>query len=95
VDPVSRKELWDFLFTLKNQGITLIVSTPYMDEAQKCHRVALLYNGEVLAFAKPEELIKNFTNTVFEFTSDVKNARTLLKNFLPYRTSILMPKHCI
>ncbi len=94
VDPVSRKELWDFLFTLKNQGITLIVSTPYMDEAQKCHRVALLYNGEVLAFAKPEELIKNFTNTVFEFTSDVKNARTLLKklpslqNIYPYAETL-------
>ena len=79
VDPVSRRELWDFLFALKNQGKTLIVSTPYMDEAQKCHRVALIYNGRILALDKPDDLIKNFKNTVIEFTSDQKNARTILK----------------
>lgn len=79
VDPVSRRELWDFLFALKNQGKTLIVSTPYMDEAQKCHRVALIYNGRILALDKPDDLIKYFKNTVIEFTSDQKNARTILK----------------
>ncbi len=79
VDPVSRRELWDFLFALKNQGKTLIVSTPYMDEAQKCHRVALIYNGQILALDKPDDLIRNFTNTVIEFTSDQKNARFVLK----------------
>ena len=90
VDPISRKELWDFLFELKNQGKTLVVSTPYMDEAQKCHRVALLYNGQILALAKPDDLIKNFTNAVIEFTSDQKKARTVLKtmpslqNIYPY-----------
>jgi len=90
VDPVSRKELWDFLFTLNKQGMTIVVSTPYMDEAQKCHRVALIYNGQILALAKPDDLIKNFTNTVIEFTSDQKNMRTILKampslqNIYPY-----------
>jgi len=90
VDPISRKELWDYLFTLKNQGKTLIVSTPYMDEAQKCHRVALIYDGHILALAKPEDLINSFTNTIIEFTSDQKNARTILKtmpslqNIYPY-----------
>lgn len=90
VDPVSRKELWDYLFTLKNQGKTLIVSTPYMDEAQKCQRVALIYNGYILALAKPDDLINNFAKTIIEFTSDQKNARTILKtmpslqNIYPY-----------
>ncbi len=90
VDPVSRKELWDLLFALKNQGKTLVVSTPYMDEAQKCHRVALLYEGQILALDKPEDLINHFTNTVIEFTSDLKNARKVLKtmpslqNIYPY-----------
>ncbi|MFC2166351.1 ABC transporter ATP-binding protein [Acidobacteriota bacterium] len=94
VDPVSRKELWDYLFTLKNQGKTLIVSTPYMDEAQKCHRVALIYEGHILALADPEELINNFTKTIIEITSDQKNARTTLKtmpslqNIYPYAGSL-------
>ncbi|MCJ7582640.1 MAG: ABC transporter ATP-binding protein, partial [Candidatus Aminicenantes bacterium] len=82
--------LWDYLFTLNNLGTTLVVSTPYMDEAQKCHRVALIYEGQILALAKPEELIQNFTKTIIEFTSDQKNARTILKtmpslqNIYPY-----------
>lgn len=90
VDPISRKELWDFLFALNHDGKTLVVSTPYMDEAQKCHRVALLYNGQILTVKKPEDLIKNYTNTVIEFFSDLKNARTILKtmpslqNIYPY-----------
>ena len=94
VDPVSRKELWEFLFALKNQGITIIASTPYMDEAQKCHRVALLYNGQILALAKPEDIIRNFKNTVIEFTGDLKNARTILKtmpslqNIYPYAETL-------
>jgi ABC-2 type transport system ATP-binding protein len=79
VDPVSRKELWDYLFALKNQGITLVVCTPYMDEAQKCHRVALLHNGLILALAKPQDLIDHYSNTIIEFTSDQKETRTILK----------------
>jgi len=99
VDPVSRKELWDYLFKLKNQGKTLIVCTPYMDEAQKCHRIALIYEGHILALAKPEELISNFTNTIIEFTSDQKNARTILKtmpslqNIYPYAGALHLTFH--
>ena len=99
VDPVSRKELWDYLFTLKNQGKTLVVCTPYMDEAQKCHRVALIYEGHILALAKPEELIQNFTKTIIEFTSDQKNARLILKtmpslqNIYPYAGALHLTFH--
>jgi len=99
VDPVSRKELWDYLFSLRDQGKTLVVSTPYMDEAQKCHRVALIYEGHILALAKPEELINNFTKTIIEFTSDHKNARTILKtmpslqNIYPYAGALHLTFH--
>ena len=48
VDPVSRKEFWEMLLKLKNQGITIIVSTPYMDEARLCDRIALMQNGKFL-----------------------------------------------
>lgn len=48
VDPVSRKEFWDMLIQLKEKGITIMVSTPYMDEAARCDRIALIQNGHIL-----------------------------------------------
>src|SRR5205085_3270552 len=47
VDPVSRREFWDTLASLSNAGITIVVATPYLDEAERCSRVALIYNGEI------------------------------------------------
>jgi len=56
VDPVSRREFWDLLTELHGQGTTIIVSTPYMDEAERCHRVGLLYEGRMIMCASPEEI---------------------------------------
>jgi ABC-type multidrug transport system ATPase subunit len=56
VDPVSRKEFWEILLSLKSERITTIVSTPYMDEANRCDRIALMHNGKMLSIGKPEEL---------------------------------------
>ena len=53
VDPVSRKEFWDMLDRLKEQDITILVSTPYMDEAVRCDRVALMYSGNILTVDTP------------------------------------------
>lgn len=58
VDPVSRRELWELLYGLVHEGMTLVVSTPYMDEAARCHRVGLLYTGEVIAEGAPRELAR-------------------------------------
>lgn len=60
VDAVSRKEFWEMLNRLKQQGITILVSTPYMDEASLCDRVALMQNGEVLTVDSPEGVINSF-----------------------------------
>lgn len=60
VDAVSRKEFWDMLDHLKQQGITILVSTPYMDEAGRCDRVALLQNGEILSINTPKNISKDF-----------------------------------
>jgi ABC-2 type transport system ATP-binding protein len=54
VDPVSRREFWDILTTLHLQGITLLVSTPYMDEAERCSRVGLMFQGDLIACNTPE-----------------------------------------
>lgn len=60
VDPVSRKEFWEMLRQLKQQGITIIVSTPYMDEATLCDRIALMQQGKVLSINTPDQIIASF-----------------------------------
>lgn len=60
VDPVSRKEFWEILKRLAKQGITIIVSTPYMDEANLCDRVALIQNGSFLKIDTPENIVSAY-----------------------------------
>jgi len=60
VDPVSRGEFWEMLGRLKAQNITVMVSTPYMDEANRCDRIALIQEGRLLMEGMPETIIKDF-----------------------------------
>lgn len=60
VDAVSRKEFWDMLRTLKQQGITIVVSTPYMDEAVRCERIALIQGGKIMSVDTPANVIATF-----------------------------------
>ncbi len=59
VDPVSRREFWDALAGLANAGMTMVVATPYLDEAERCHRVALMYDGEIHETGTPAEIRRN------------------------------------
>jgi ABC-type multidrug transport system ATPase subunit len=61
VDAVSRQEFWDLLATLQSQGLTILVSTPYMDEADRCDRVALIQKGRILGIDEPDALGRRFT----------------------------------
>lgn len=74
VDPVSRKEFWDMLGRLKNDGITILVSTPYMDEAGRCDRIALIRNGEFLTVNSPAGIIAEFPDQLYSVRSDRMHA---------------------
>ena len=65
VDAVSRREFWDLLDTLKASGLTIVVSTPYMDEADRCDRVALMQQGRVLAIDSPHRIGERFPHPLF------------------------------
>lgn len=70
VDVVSRKEFWEMLYKLKEQNITIIVSTPYMDEAKLCDRIALMQDGKIMSIDKPETIIQNFPKPIFAAKSN-------------------------
>jgi len=79
VDPVSRKEFWEMLKRLKNQGITILVSTPYMDEAKLCDRIALMQNGRFMKVDTPQNIVSQFTETLWNVKSS--KMHRLLKDF--------------
>ncbi len=66
VDPVSRREFWNILQQLREQGVTILVSTPYMDEALLCDRVAFMHKGRVLALDEPRAITKHFPYALYE-----------------------------
>ena len=70
VDAVSRKEFWEMLKDLKKQGITILVSTPYMDEASMCDRVALMQSGKIMSIDTPENIISNFKKPIWSVRAD-------------------------
>ena len=70
VDPVSRKEFWDMLKRLQQKGITILVSTPYMDEAELCDRIALIQDGEILEIDTPEAIIKHYPKTMYNVSAN-------------------------
>jgi len=81
VDPVSRKEFWEMLKRLQQKGITILVSTPYMDEAALCDRIALIQKGSILKIDTPENIIKKYdkiiydvqSNNTYQLIQDLKN----------------------
>jgi ABC-2 type transport system ATP-binding protein len=79
VDAVSRKEFWDMLKRLKEQQISILVSTPYMDEASLCDRIALIQNGNIMSQNTPQNIIDGFPVPLYAVKS--KDIYRLLKDF--------------
>lgn len=70
VDPVSRKEFWDILKSIRKHGITVVVSTPYMDEATRCDRIAMIQEGKIIGINTPATFIENFKGKLYTFKSE-------------------------
>ncbi|HQI47573.1 MAG TPA: ABC transporter ATP-binding protein, partial [bacterium] len=80
VDPVSRREFWEILGTLNQEGVTILVTTPYMDEAARCDRVAFIHKGRLLTVERPEAIPGLYTKKLFEVvTPDNLVAARLLR----------------
>lgn len=69
VDPVSRKEFWDMLKRLKEKGITILVSTPYMNEAALCDRIALIQEGKILKVDSPQNIVANYRKNIYNISA--------------------------
>ncbi len=90
VDPVSRRELWKLLSEFLSQGITIVMATPYLDEAERCTRVALLHDGRLLALDRPDALRATLPGTLFEvIVGDHRRAPEVLKQ-IPGVTDVQM-----
>jgi ABC-2 type transport system ATP-binding protein len=70
VDSVSRKEFWDMLKRLKKEGITILVSTPYMDEANLCERIALIQKGKILSIDTPKKIVEKYPDELYAIKSN-------------------------
>ncbi|HWV75306.1 MAG TPA: ABC transporter ATP-binding protein [Pseudosphingobacterium sp.] len=81
VDVVSRKEFWEMLKTLKRQGITILVSTPYMDEATLCERIALMQEGKIMTVDTPENIINAYPTKLYAARS-----KEIYRLLLDYRS---------
>jgi ABC-2 type transport system ATP-binding protein len=80
VDPVSRRDFWSILSDLQKEGITILMTTPYLDEAERCNRVALMNKGEFVAIDTPQKIKSSIDKKVIEvITDDIKKTYLVLK----------------
>jgi ABC-2 type transport system ATP-binding protein len=78
VDPVSRREFWQMLYQLNKEGMTIFVSTPYMDEAELCTRVAFIHHGVITTCDSPRELRKSYPYQIIELATPERNIKKIL-----------------
>jgi len=90
VDPVSRREFWDALAHLSAEGLTILVATPYLDEAERCHRIAFMHQGQVLRIGTPTELRATLGVKRIELrTPDLRKTETILSHLAQSHVDLL------
>ena len=90
VDPVSRREFWDVLAHLSAEGLTILVATPYLDEAERCHRIAFMHQGRFLEIGPPRELCASLDAKRIELrAADLRKAETILSSLTASHVDIL------
>ena len=94
VDPVSRRDFWRILYSLLAEGVAILTSTSYLDEAERCHRVGLLYQGRLLFCDAPEALKKRFPGEILAVhASEPARVRDLLETASGVREALLVGDH--
>ena len=89
VDPVSRREFWDTLAHLAGQGLTVLVATPYLDEAERCHRIAMIHLGQIQQIGTPDEFRESLQAKRIELRSpDLRRALQMVKSRLGHDADI-------
>jgi ABC-2 type transport system ATP-binding protein len=83
VDPLSRRELWDILYTFAAENVAIVICTPYMDEAERCHRVGLMHQGRLLQDDSPRAILDRFHEELFEVLIDDAEAARKALGALP------------
>ena len=84
VDLVSRRELWLILSQVVQQGVTIVVTTPYMDEAERCNQVGILYNGKLLTTGAPSDLQSNLPYEIIEVKAKPRKVMRQVVSEAPY-----------
>lgn len=90
VDAVSRREFWDQLTELRASGLTIVVSTPYMDEAMRCDRIALIHGGHILEIASPGKIGRGFSRPLLAVRGSQRYAMLLALRELPHAHSVYL-----
>ena len=87
VDPVSRKEFWEILRSIKQQGISVMVSTPYMDEATLCDRIALMQDGRIMRMDAPKNIVRDFNGHLVTLqTPDIFQLLKVMEHYTAHCT---------
>lgn len=89
VDPVSRRDFWKILSKLTKEGITILMTTPYLDEAERCHRIALMNDGELIAVDTPHKVKESIDKSVVEIIStDIRKTYYLIRENLGFEVQM-------
>lgn len=95
VDPVSRREFWQILYDLNRQGKTVVAATPYMDEAERCARVALMHQGGILTIDTPQALRQRFPGVVIEVVASPRREALAAVRGMPTVTQATVFGHAL